>query len=153
MNIAVHRSTTASPDTVWGIVTDLDGSPDTLSLITAIARTDGGGDIKVGTTWDETRTMGGKEQTQSMKVTALDPTARRYEVMLTSMGQEYRSVVQVTPEGEGSRVDMTIASTATGLAAKVFMKTVGKALEGPMTKVLGRDLSDICKAAEAAEAA
>jgi hypothetical protein len=85
-----------------------------------------------------------------MRVTALDPAARRYEVMLQSMGQEFRSVIKVTAEGEGSRIEMTIASTATGLAAKVFNKTVGKAIEGPMTKVLGRDLSDICAAAEAA---
>jgi carbon monoxide dehydrogenase subunit G len=150
MNIAVHRITAASPDTVWNILTDLDGSPDTLSLITSVTRTDGGGEVKVGTTWDETRTMGGKTQTQTMRVIALDPAARRYEVMVQSMGQEFRTVIKVTAEGDTSRIEMTIASTATGLAAKVFNKTVGKAIEGPMTKVMGRDLSDICAAAEAA---
>ncbi len=149
MKIAVNRQTTASPDDVWAVVTDLDGSPQALSLISSIKRLDGGGEIGVGTRWEETRTMGGKDNTSTLEVVALDPAKRRYEVALEAMGQDFRSVVQVTPSGTGSQVDMTMESTAKGLAAKVLAKTLGKAFEGSMTKVLGRDLSDIVKAAEA----
>lgn len=149
MDIDISRETSADPDAVWAIITDLDGSPRTLSLVTAVRRLDGGGDLGVGTRWEETRHSGGRDTVQTMTVTAFDADARRYEVDVDAMGQAFRSSVEVTPSGDGSRIRMTMRSTATGLAAKVMAKTLGKAFEGTLTRMMGRDLKDIAAAAEA----
>ena len=149
MDIDVSRTTTADPDTVWAVLTDLEGSPSTLSLVTAVRRLDGGDDLGVGTRWEETRHSGGRDTVQTLTVTGFDPAARRYEVDVDAMGQAFASTVQVLPEGDGSRIRMTMRSTATGLAAKMLAKTLGKAFEGTLTRMMGRDLKDIAAAAEA----
>lgn len=149
MQIDISRDTTAAPDDVWAVITDLEGSPNTLSLVTAVRRLDDGGELGVGTRWEETRHSGGRDTVQTLTVTAYDQAARRYEVDVDAMNQSFRSSVQVTPQGDGSRIRMTMESTATGLAAKMLAKTLGKAFEGTLTRMMGRDLKDIAAAAEA----
>jgi carbon monoxide dehydrogenase subunit G len=146
--ISVSRDVAAPPARVWDIVTDLDRSADVISGIDSVERLDGGGAFGVGTRWRETRTMFGRQATEGMSVTAMEP-GRSYTVEADSRGAHYRSTVGVEPRGaDASRLSMTFAGEPSGAVAKVLAATVGRVFDRATRKALARDLDDIAAAAE-----
>jgi carbon monoxide dehydrogenase subunit G len=146
--ISVSRDVAAPPARVWDIVTDLDRSADVISGIDSVERLDGGGAFGVGTRWRETRTMFGRQATEGMSVTAMEP-GRSYTVEADSRGAHYRSTVGVEPRGaDASHLSMTFAGEPSGAVAKVLAATVGRVFDRATRKALARDLDDIAAAAE-----
>lgn len=150
MDLQVERETSASPDEVWAVLTDIEGSVEQLSAVTAVERLDDGEGFGPGTRWRETREMFGREASEVMEVTAVDE-GRSYTVEADSRGTHYTSVCAVEPHGTGSRISMTFVTEQTGgRFGKLLAHTVGKAFEGASRKALQQDLDDIAAAAEAA---
>ncbi len=145
--IAVSRFVAAPPERVWEVVTDLENAVGVLSGVTAVERLDGGEGFAVGTRWRETRTMFGREATEVMEVTAIDP-GRAYTVAADGRGARYRSTVSVTPAGEGSTLAMTFGAEPRGVVGKILAATIGRLFAGPTRKALRQDLDDIAKAVE-----
>ena len=146
--LRMEREVAAPAEAVWAVMTDLDSSPDTLSGVDAIERLDGGGELRVGTRWRETRTLMGRQATEEMEVTALEP-GRSYTVEADSSGAHYRSVLAVEPLGtDRSRLSMTFGGEPSGMAGKLAAATVGRLFQGATRKALERDLADIAQAAE-----
>lgn len=143
----VQRDVAAPAEKVWAICTDLDGTKDVISAITALERTDGGSGFGVGTAWRETRVMFGREATESMAVTQVDE-GRSYVVESLSRGVLYRSVMRVEPKGDGCRLSWEFGAEAQSTSAKL-MSLLGKLMEGSTRKALMADLDDIAAAAEA----
>jgi len=146
--MTVGREVAASPQTVWRIVTDLDGTANVISAITALERTDDGSGFGVGTSWRETRVMFGRESTESMEVTAVDE-GRSYTVESLSRGVLYTSVMKVEPRGDGSYLAWEFGAEAQSTSAKL-MSIIGKLFEGTTRKALAQDLDDIAATAESA---
>lgn len=144
--MTVERNVAAPAEQVWAIVSDLDRTRDVISGIIALERTDGGSGFGVGTAWQETRVMFGRESTESMAVTELDE-GRSYVVESLSRGVLYRSVMRVEPAGDGSRLSWEFGAEAQTTSAKL-MSIAGKLFEGSMRKALMGDLDDIAAAAE-----
>jgi len=69
--IEVSRSVKAPATVVWNIITDLEGSVDTISGIEKVEILSGDDSFGVGTKWRETRTMFGKKSTEEMTVTEI----------------------------------------------------------------------------------
>ncbi len=145
--IKVTREISAPPDRVWSVLTDLDAAPQMISGIEAVERLDGGGEFRVGTRWQETRTMFGRQATEEMEVTALDE-GRSYTVEADGHGAHYTSTITVEPAAAGSRVVMTFAGEPQGTVAKVLAATVGRLFQGATRKALAKDLDDVASAAE-----
>ena len=138
--LSVTRSISAPPETVWAVFTDLPKAAERLSAVNAVeVFTDQ--PFGVGTRWRETRTMFGREATEDMEITAVDP-GRSYTAEAASHGSHYTSRFDFAPTGTGTVVTFSFNSESHGL-----MRIVGAAmwpmLKGKMTKELRRDLDDL----------
>ena len=147
MDMTVTKDVAAPADTVWSLITDLDGVTQHIAGITSVERLDGGQGFDIGTKWRETRTMFGREATEVMEVTSIDP-GRSYTVEADGKGAHYVSTWTVEPNGDGSTLAMTFGGEPTGTFSKLMAATVGKAMEGSTRKALAQDLSDIAAVAE-----
>ncbi len=146
-DIKLTREINAPPDRVWDVLTDLERAPEVISGIQKIERLEGGGELRVGTRWRETRTMFGREATEEMEVTGLDE-GRSYTVEADGQGAHYTSTLTVEPAAAGSRVVMTFEAAPQGTFAKIMAATVGRLFMGATRKALAKDLDDIARAAE-----
>lgn len=144
---ASHQST-AEPDKVWAVLTDIAGSSETISGITAVERLDTGADFAIGTKWKETRVMFGRESSEVMEVSAIDP-GRSYTVVSDGKGAKYTSIMAVEPaDGGGSTISMSFAGEPTSAVSRVMSATLGRLAAGSMRKMIDQDLKDIAAAAE-----
>lgn len=149
----IERVVAAPAARVWGIMTDLDRSPDVLSAVTRVERLDGGSTFGVGTRWKETREVFGKEATEEMAVTAVEP-GRSYVVEADSRGAHYRSTMGVEPLDDArSRLYLSFGAEPEGLGGQILAATVGRLFRGVTRRMLRRDLDDIAAAAEGPAAA
>ncbi|MEX2250968.1 MAG: SRPBCC family protein [Acidimicrobiia bacterium] len=146
--LSVSREVAVSPETLWELITDLDRSPNVISAVTAIERLDDGTGFGVGTRWQETRMIFGKEATEILEVTEIDP-GRSYTVEADNLGANYRSVISVEPGPAGSVITITFGAEATSTVSKVVAGTIGKLFEGGTRKAMAKDLDDIAVVAEA----
>lgn len=143
-SLRVHRAIAAPPDAVWAVFTDLPRSAERLTAVDAVeilSDGDGDGDFGVGTRWRETRTMFGKQATEEMEVTAVDP-QRSYTVEAESRGTHYVSRFDFTPTGDSTDVTFTFSGESSG-AMRVVGALMWPLLKGKMTQELRRDLDDL----------
>ena len=142
----VIRRIAAPRDRVWEVLTDVDRSPEVISAIQSVERVRGEG-FDVGTRWRETRTMMGREATEEMEVTAVEP-GERYVVETDGTGAHYRSEFVLEGDGGGTEVTMTFASEPSGALARILDATVGRLLAGATRRALAADLEDVAHASE-----
>ncbi len=146
VDMVVRKDVAAPADVVWAIITDLDRSPEIITGIDGVERLDTGSGFDVGTRWRETRTMFGREATEEMEVTALDP-GRSYTVEADGHNVHYVSTLSLEPTEGGTRITMSFTAQPDGLISKVLANTVGRLMIGTTRKALQRDLEDIAAAA------
>ncbi len=146
--VIVSREVEAPTDVIWTIMTDLEGSEETISAIQSVEILSGGDDFGIGTRWRETRTMFGKQATEVMWVTEVDP-GKSYVVEAESHGAKYTTTMHVTAIGERtSEVSMVFGAESIGTMTKIISATVGRLFENATRKALAQDLDDIAAAAE-----
>lgn len=145
--LSVSREVSVSPAALWELITDLERSPNVISAVTSVERLDDGAGFGVGTKWKETRLIFGKEATEVLEVTEIDP-GRSYTVEAESLGSHYRSVISVEPAPGGSMITVAFGAESTGAVSKVLAGTIGKLFEGGTRKALVQDLDDIAVVAE-----
>jgi Polyketide cyclase / dehydrase and lipid transport len=143
--LSVSREVSVSPEALWELITDLDSSPNVISAVTMIERLDGGRGFDVGTRWRETRLIFGRETTEILQVTDMDP-GRSYTVETDS---GYRSVIAVEPAPSGSIITIAFGAEPAGTVSKMLAGTFGKLFEGGTRQALVQDLDDIAAAAQA----
>ncbi|MCC5947318.1 MAG: SRPBCC family protein [Nitriliruptoraceae bacterium] len=148
MQITVSRDIDAAPAAVWDVIVDIEGSPAVLSGVQHIERLDDAEDFRIGTRWRETRTMFGKQATEEMQVTAIDP-GSSYTVTAVNGRTTYTSVLTVEALAEGrSRLIMRFGASSTGVVTRIMGATIGRLFQGASRRALERDLVDIAAAAE-----
>ncbi|MDF1596922.1 MAG: SRPBCC family protein [Acidimicrobiia bacterium] len=145
--LVVTHDSSAGPEQVWSVLTDLDNAAVAISAIEKVERLDGGGGFELGTTWRETRTMFGKKATEDMTVTELEP-GRSYTTEARSHGAHYLSTNRVEPIEGGSRITVTFGAEPTSAISKVFAATIGRLFDNATRKALAKDLTEIAAAAE-----
>lgn len=149
MKVSVSRDVDAPAGVVWTIMTDLNTFEDTISGIKAVEILSEGSDFDIGTKWRETRTMFGKEATEEMWVSEIDP-GRNYVVNAESHGAKYTTTMSVTPTSDGTcEVTMDFGGEAVGTVAKIMSATIGRLFENATKKAFAQDLDDIAAVAEA----
>lgn len=117
VEIEATHAVQAPAAVVWAVVTDLEGSPEVLSAVEAVEAVERLDDLtgfQVGTRWRETRTMFGKQATDMMEVTEIDP-GHRSTVVAESGSTTYTSTITVTPSGsERCELTMTFEGSTAG---------------------------------------
>ena len=145
--LSVSREVAVPPAKLWELITDLERAPEVISAVSSIERLDDAEGFGVGTRWQETRTILGRDSTEILEVVEVDP-GRSYTVAAESLGEGFRSVITVEPAPMGSVITMSFSSEPAGTVSKVLAGTVGKLFEGGTRKALVRDLEDIAEIAE-----
>jgi uncharacterized protein YndB with AHSA1/START domain len=139
-SLSVQRSIAAPPETVWAVFTDLGKAVERLSAVEAVdILTDG--PFGVGTRWRETRTMFGREATEEMEVTFVDP-ERSYTTEAASHGSAYTTRFDFAPTQAGTDVTFSFTSESHG-AMRLVGAVLWPLLKGKMAKELRRDLDDL----------
>lgn len=148
-NITVSREIAAPPDVLWTIMTDLGSFEETISAIQSVEALSEDTSFGIGTKWRETRRMFGKQATEVMWVTEIDP-GRSYVVNAESHGAKYTTAMSVTPVGNDScEVTMDFGAEPVGTMAKIVTATIGRFFENATRKAFAQDLADIATVAEA----
>lgn len=149
MQLHVTRDIDAPAQRVWELITDIEHAPETLSGVEQVERLDDGGGFGVGTRWRETRTMFGKQATEEMEVTTVEP-ERAYTTVAQHGNTRYVSSLRVEPLGEGRcQLSMTFEGTSSSTVGRLLTATVGRLFAGSTRKMVEQDLHDIAVAAEA----
>ncbi|WP_446225580.1 SRPBCC family protein [Nocardia sp. IBHARD005] len=147
-SITAQREIAAPVQHVWAVLTDLDSAVETLSGVTRIERLTGDG-YRVGTRWRETRKILGKEATEEMEVTEVDP-EHRTTLIAESGGITYRTEFTLTPTTTGTNLTMTFAGTSTTTGWRAVIEKVTSPLGTAVArKMMAADLTDIARAAQA----
>lgn len=148
MEVIVHRDIGASRKRIWDTITDIEHFPDILSGVERVERLDDGNRFDVGTRWEETRAMFGKEATEQMEVSSLEP-GTAYSTTAEHGATTYTSTLRLDVlDAEQCRLTMTFGAEATGAVGRLLAATVGRAFQSATRKMLQRDLDDIAVVAE-----
>lgn len=142
----VERRVAAPPERVWAVLTDLEHAPETIEAIDSVdVHTEG--EFGLGTRWTETRHLFGREATETMEVTSIDP-GRGYVVEAVGTGASYRSEYRLEPDGDGTILTMTFGAEPLGWTAKVLEATIGRFFSRATRDEVTADLDDIARASE-----
>jgi uncharacterized membrane protein len=145
-SIQVTRHFAGPVEAVFDLCADLEHAA---ANVTAIARVEmlTDGPVGVGTRWRETRVMLGREATEELEVTAVDP-GRSYRVEAGSRGMRYVSDLTFADAGaEGTRVRMTFDGTPTTLAARL-LTPLALLMKRPTQRMLAQDVEDMRRSLE-----
>lgn len=143
----VTRHVDAPCEVVWGVLTDLDHAPEVMEAISRVERVHGDG-FDVGTRWRETRTMFGRDATEEMEVTSIDP-PRGYVVEADGQDAHYRTEFTLDEEAGGTRVTMVFGAEPRGVTGRLMAATVGRLFAAATRRAVAADLADVARASEA----
>lgn len=131
----------ASPERVFAIASDVEGSPKVQPKIVSVEMLTPG-PMRVGTKWREKRKMGSGDAEAMIEITGFEP-GKRYVFQSMSKGPGFTGELAVSARGSGTVLSMTIRPM--GIVARMALWIMGGMLKKEMTS----DLECIKRAAEA----
>jgi carbon monoxide dehydrogenase subunit G len=146
MKVDVSKQIDAPVERVFEVFTDLHHAAERIAGIVSVeVLTDG--PFTVGTRWKETRKMMGKLATETMWITAVEP-SRSYTAEAESCGTHYTSTYTFESENGTTRVTMSFRGRPMTLLAKL-MSPLGYFMTGMIRKMLVEDMDDLAAVCEA----
>lgn len=127
---------------IWQVITDIEGSIDTISAIQKIEILDNPESGMLGLKWEETRTMFGKSATEIMWITDVVEN-EYYQTRAESHGAIYKSRLQIEESGDKSKLTMEFDGEAQTTSAKTMSFLTGFMFKSATEKALLKDLKDI----------
>lgn len=146
MEIATETHIAAPIEKVFSVFTDLSRATERIRGIQDIEILEGPAQMAVGTKWKEKREMFGKEATETMWVTELNP-SKNYVVEAASHNMKYRSEYTFTPSANGTHVALTFKGEPQTLSAKIF-NVIFSIMAGSAKKMLHQDMEDLKQVCE-----
>lgn len=147
VSVSVQRTVNAPVNQVWSVATDLKALPETMSGISRVQILSGGDAFGTGTRWKETRVMFGKEASEEMEVTAVDP-YRSYKVEAESNGMHYVSTFTFEALApQQTRVEMTFIGRPIK-KQNLIVRLLSRFAVGMVQKTLEKDLEDLRRTVE-----
>jgi len=137
----------APREKVWSIITDIDGSMNTISGIEAVEVLDRPAEGLVGLKWKETRTLFGRTATEIMWITEVDEN-RSYNTRAESHGAIYKTQLVLADADDKTRLSMTFNGEPQSFGAKIMSAITGPFFNNATKQALIQDLEDIKAAAE-----
>jgi uncharacterized protein YndB with AHSA1/START domain len=146
----VTTEVAAPPERVFAAFTDYAHIAEHVSAIQRVELLTEG-PVGVGTRFRETRTMFGREATETMEVTAFDP-PRSFTLEANSCGAHWSMVHRFQPERGGTHVTLEMTLRPVSFLAKV-MSPLSRLMAGSMLKCIQQDFDDMKCAIEGEGAA
>lgn len=135
--ITVQESIAARPEEVFAASSNIPAWAEVIPAITKIEMlTDG--PIGVGTRFIETRTMFGREASETMEVIEFEPPSH-YVLSAESHGCRYRTEIRFEPDGDATRMSFHFNAEPLTLFAKI-MSFVMKPMMKKMIQLCAKDL-------------
>lgn len=148
--VVIERTVSVAPERAFSLASDFANAPARISGIRGVRMlTDP--PVGLGTRFEETRVVFGREATETMQVTAFEP-PHRYVLETSSHGTSYRSELRFAPEGDGTRISMTFEARPETLIAHA-LAFVTRPMAKKVRDLLARDLDELARACEGDEAA
>lgn len=151
-HISLTRQIDAPLETVFEVATDLQRAAqhvrgiEKIELLTTLP-------VQVGTRWRETRKVMGREDTQTMEITAFDP-PERYSVGCDSCGAYFESNFRFAAlANNATNLTLDVRTEARSLMAKLTSPIANLMFGKIMRKCMEDDLDDLKQAAESRAAA
>jgi carbon monoxide dehydrogenase subunit G len=139
MKTSVSVEINASKEEVWKAITDFEHCPSFISAIESLEILHKPDDTLVGFKWKETRTMFGKEATETMWIT--DYTENEFcQTRAESHGSVYTSKMAVEPMGENSKLTMSFSGEAVSFFAKIMSALMSSMIKNRWTKPFSKTL-------------
>jgi carbon monoxide dehydrogenase subunit G len=145
MKLEVATNIAAPPDTVFALLTDVARWPQTIRGVEAVEFLTGGGPVRIGTRFRETRTMFGRKATEEMTVAEIAP--HRLVLTAENHGTRYVATHTIEPAVGGSRLVLGFEGVPVSLIARMF-GVIGVLFAGALRHQLEADLADLKAAAE-----
>jgi hypothetical protein len=143
--VTVRQPCSAPVETVWQVATDLAHASSAIEGIRSTQLlTDG--PFGVGTRWRETRTMFGREATEEMEITAVDP-GRSYTALAESSGMRYTTTWELVPAGDGTEIVMRFSGEPINRLSRLMSPLTGL-MASSVEKAMRTDMADLARAAE-----
>jgi uncharacterized protein YndB with AHSA1/START domain len=145
MKAIVHSVQVQAPiERVFAVLTDIKGAPGNIPEIVKVEMRSGTGQpAAVGTTWLETRTMGGRTASLELTVTRLEPPALM-AVACTAMGTRYLSTFTLATVADHTMLTLTTTAQPSGVVSALLARLV----RSMMAEALHRDLLAIKQSCE-----
>lgn len=102
------------------------------------------GPVRLGSRFKETRKMFGKECTETMEVTAFEPSTR-YEIGGHSCGMIWSTEFRFSQDSGGTLVEVATKCEAQTFFAKIMNPLTGWMMKGAMKKCIEQDLNDLAE--------
>ena len=147
MKIKTEVVINGTKEDVWRVITDIDGSVETIRAIESIDVLEKPDVGVVGLKWKETRTMFGQQATEVMWITDAKEN-EYYQTRAESHGAIYVSRFDLEEDGDKTLLTMGFEGEALGFGAKVMSFLTGFMFKGATEKALKEDLIDIKAAVE-----
>lgn len=146
MAITATEIIKSSIEDVWKALTDIEGASQRISCIVDLKMIEKPAIGLVGTKWQETRVMFGKEAVETMWITKAEDFSF-YETRAENCGSIYTSIVKISEVPEGIEVSMSFESKPLTIMAKL-MTPIMWLFGGSIKKAFQKDLLDIKKSLE-----
>jgi hypothetical protein len=145
VEIQVAKQVNAPSDITFAVFSDITKAQE---RITGITKVEILSDVNqgIGTRWRETRIMFGKEATEEMEISALQPN-QSYDVVAESHGTKYHTRYTFAEQQGGTRVEMIFSGKPTTLTGQL-MSVLTFLFAGATRKALEKDMDELKAVAE-----
>ncbi|MCB0735897.1 MAG: SRPBCC family protein [Bacteroidetes bacterium] len=147
MDLTCSVDINASAEKIWSIITNIDNCANTISGINSVEVLERPASGVVGLKWKETRTMFGKQASETMWITEAVEN-EFYKTRAESHGMIYETKMAIASNGDSCELSMSFGGTPQTGMAKFMMFLTAKMMKKATVKALTKDLNDIKTAAE-----
>lgn len=141
MRIILSKDYSATIDKVFSLFTDIKSLEDRITDIKKITILEGEDPAKLGTKWEETREVFGREDKETLWVTEI-VSNKTFVVEAFSRGTKYITTHEFTEEGGKTNVRITFVAEPKSLMAKVFYP-FAFLMKGSVKSMLQKDMEEL----------
>jgi carbon monoxide dehydrogenase subunit G len=144
MKVSVEVNINANRADVWNVITDIENSINVISSINKIEMIDNPQNSLEGLKWKETRTMFGKEATETMWITESEEN-EYYHTRAESHGSVYITKLSLNESDSLTKLTMSFEGVPQTATAKLLSFLMSPMIKSSMKKAIAKDLGDIKK--------
>ncbi|KAF2956849.1 SRPBCC family protein [Marinitoga sp. 38H-ov] len=144
MNVSASVFIDSTKEEVWKVISNIENSPNFISGINKIEILEKHNEGLIGLKWKETRTMFGKESTETMWIIEAVEN-EYYKTRAESHRMIYISELRIAEENGKIKLTMNFYGEATSFFGKIMSFIFSKIMRNSTKKMILEDLNDIKK--------
>lgn len=141
LEASVEREVVRARDEVWETLTDFAAYPQRMGTYESLEFL-GPDRTGAGTRWRQVRTVYGRSHAQVLEVIRWEEPSL-LELRAREAGAIYTTTYELTPTGDGTRVQMRFQVEGSNMLARAFQRLFGARLMRSVAKGMDRDLREL----------